>query len=331
MNKLIFLFAMVFAVSMAMGQNTKTMNQSGGNSNSDYSIQTGDLNVIYIKQALANPTGSNTAGTDASDHIIQNGLGNIANLSQTVALTSAATQSNLAKIEQVGSYNKLIGATSAGFLNGDNTFAVQIANYYTNDLNIKQWGGNRNAIGLYQNSKFENDFGTVGASIEQKGFRNELVVYQSTSAGGTYVTASSEQIGDDNVARVMQTAGGGHQRLTLKQYGDDNEVVGADASGTIVHGGVATQNTGSAWGGRSNTMDIYQSGGKNWVGLFQSSTNMDNSFNKADIDQTGGSNKLGAYQLTTAGNSDLFVTQTGGDVATIVQTSAGNNISTTIQ
>jgi hypothetical protein len=334
-KRILTIAAIVLAISVLALANTATIDQSGGTANTAYTEQDGAGNTIYIKQAVAHGTGTNTAGTSSTDKIYQKGNNNIANLDQTAASIAASpdTQSNLAKINQVGNKHKLVGATAAGLLDVDSSKAVQKSDYRGNTLNINQIGGNGNKIGLYQSAKFENNMGTTSAEIAQNGYENELVAYQTTSAGATYVFTATKQIGNHNIARFVQTAGGGHQKATVIQDGSYNLLVGASADGSIDSSGAAMQTTGSAWGGNSNELIVTQSGSFNEVGLHQSTSpyKVDGLSNYASISQIAGNNKLGAYQDTTSGSNWLSVTQNGNDTATVVQTGSGNNTATVNQ
>jgi len=117
MKKLVFLFAMVFAVGMVMAQNTAVVTQSGGNSNTAYTQQVGDGNDIFISQALATATEYNVAGVSATDRIFQKGDNNIAKLEQIVKTTWDNASSNEAKIVQKGDGNKLAGADDDAHFN----------------------------------------------------------------------------------------------------------------------------------------------------------------------------------------------------------------------
>jgi hypothetical protein len=340
MKKLVFLFAMVLASAMVFAQNTATIDQNGGILNSAYTQQIGTSDLIFVKQVVADPAGLNTAGVDAVDRILQNGNGNIARVDQEVANvpTAGNISENLLKINQVGHRNRLVGATSSGYLGNDNSNALQYSSKGSNTLNVNQHGGNDNSIGLYQHGAFTTAFGSASAAIEQDGHRNELVVYQNTTGHPVEVDAASKQIGNDNVARLVQKNGNGSQKATIQQYGDRNFLVGANSSGTILDWGVAMQNTGDALGGRNNNLLVSQSGNDNMIGLNQYSTGDSHSANYADIDQTGGGNQLGAYQYTNGASStpsdnisELFVTQTGGDIATVLQNGIGTNTATVIQ
>src|SRR5690606_7039034 len=175
---------------------------------------TGDGNDLFIKQVIANPAGTNVAGEE-SDKIIQDGNNNVAKVEQSVTnLSPTSDQFNLALIRQVGNSNKIVGAGMNAQLN-EAANALQISEVRSNVLNVDQ-EGKRNAIGLTQTTRFRNMFGWADASLTQFGNDNELVVYQDGGFGTSNVSAASEQIGNDNIAKVKQS-GPTSQTLTLKQ------------------------------------------------------------------------------------------------------------------
>src|SRR5690554_1915328 len=319
MKKLVFLFAMVFAVSMVMAQNTAVFDQSGGDGNTAFSEQIGDGNDLFIKQVIANPTGTNVAGEE-SDKIIQDGNNNIAKVEQLVTnVDLPRPQSNLSHINQEGNRNIIVGAGVNAQLN-EAANAIQIREVQSNESNIDQ-DGFRNAIGLNQSPRFRNLFGRTSASLVQLGNDNELVVYQDGGFGTSNVSANSEQIGNDNVGKVKQV-GPASQTLTLKQYGNRNFVGGALANGDIdvIQPSWALQNS-TGVGDLDNVMYFDQDGIENKIGLTQNASGE----NEAWIYQDGGFNEVGAYQSTTGGYNDLYVSQTGGDNATVLQMGNGNN------
>jgi hypothetical protein len=302
MKKLSLVLMMVFAASWVMAQNNALINQTGGAGNTAFTNQNNSGNDLLINQYISGSTGTNTAGT-AVTPILQNGSNNEAKLVQQVN-GPLIVPSNEAKIQQIGNGNYLVGATANA-----NNFVVsanaeQIAKDYTNFLDVLQQG-NGNIVGLSQNSNGRNEFGenVVGGNVQQVGDNNVLVVKQTAIAWGNTnrVYGSSEQIGSGNVARAFQYNNTGENYVILKQNGNSNYLVDADANGYIL-AGASTQTADGT--GNGNTLNVTQ---------------------------TGGTNIAGVHQITPAGFNSAIINQNGGDHASVFQTGAGNNVANVIQ
>jgi hypothetical protein len=332
MKKLIFLFAMVFAVSFVFGQNNATVIQGGAaaEDNTATTVQkNGTNNLIYLEQLIEN-AGANTDPDNKGD-ITQDGNKNIAKLEQTAGATGASTVGpawepyNVTNIEQIGDKNKLVGATNMGLID-EAANATQYSATSYNTLTLYQKGSN-NRVGLKQNSGAWNN---VNAGIRQEGDKNLFSVYQNSGGGSTLdgeQIVDGAQVGHNNIAQIRQDSRS-YSNVQVEQTGEKNKIVGASYSGVIEFDDAAYQtNVGGSGNHRNNTLNVKQYDGKNVVGLYQerSASGLGLS-NIADITQNNGNNTLGAYQVTTgAFNNELNVTQNGGDWAKLCQESNGEN------
>lgn len=185
MKKLVFLFAMVFAVSMAMAQisgNVATIDQYG--SNIAVIEQTGDLNEGIITQgADGSPVYNAHVPGYAGDwkegaFIYQTGTDNDAEIDVNVS-------SNGSRIDQLGDYNWAKQEV--------NTSSTRTTDWDRMGVDINQ-DGNHNLA----NQKTVASFGTVGIQgmkINQVGDYN---VADQLSIGGWGQTVEIDQIGNNN-------------------------------------------------------------------------------------------------------------------------------------
>lgn len=292
MKKLVFLFAMVFAVTFAMAQNTANVSQTG-NDHTSTNQQLGTDNSIKVVQS-AEPA--------------NNPKGYISEINQT------GTE-NMADVEQ--------GGPTQDYPQGSNGGAkVEVAqNGVENSAIVDQNGNNGGLakvtqVGDYQVAEVWNANGTGQATVYQEALiKNEAYLYQNRgnsngaitqiNGGGNlalvkqYRSDNSEVIqdGSDNVSYVNQSTGGGSSTANIYQYGSNNGV------GTFVPGIMPGHNGG----GHTATI----TGATVYINQGPTSGNI------ANINQGG--DALGKVL-------DVF-----GNAAGIDQTSATNSVATITQ
>jgi len=157
------------------------------------------------------------------------------------------------------------------------------------------------------------------AEIDQAGLSNQASIYQTQSQG--WKEAAIHQVGEDNIARIEQTAGE-DQAASIDQLGSGNE-----ASITVLSGigGLAeivqegSFNFGSIYSASSFSTRIFQAGDSNAAEIRQ--PDPDSHYNTAAIEQHGALNGL-------AGSDPVKIVQQGGDLntASIIQGSPGNEV-----
>ncbi len=182
MKKLAILFAMVFAVSMAMGQDNDAIVEQYGTNIAEIE-QIGDLNEGFIYQGASGSAVTNSGSNGASDwklgaFITQEGTDNTAEIDMN-------TSDNGAKIDQLGDYN----------------WAKQ-------ELNVAH-------------SK-TTDWDKMGLDVNQDGNNNwanqKTVLAFGTDAGANMII---NQVGDHNVADQLSIGGWG-QKMQIEQIGHRN-------------------------------------------------------------------------------------------------------------
>lgn len=217
MKKLVFLFAMVLAVSMAMAQKIATVTQNGnyntadvfqnsmdGDANSIYATQSGDFNDLITEQRGNNNYLELTQGGDFNEAImeqyskgtapnlnnallVQSGLWNEATLSQKEdPLNFPDNSHNVGRMTQSGNNNSYAlnqGGNEWNPLNEN--YLVQSGN--DNEANVDQFG--------------YTDF----SDIRQFGTSNEASLIQTAGQGGAgTATSYSVQLGTDNQLDILQ-------------------------------------------------------------------------------------------------------------------------------
>lgn len=266
MKKIIFLFTMALAVSMAMAQNTATTTQTG-----DLQIatttQTGDLNNAVVTQTQDGTPVNNPAFMNKAT-VEQDGTGNTVTVVQN-ELGGGNKGNNTAFIQQVGDDNKGEQYGNAPHQNsGQHITAYQTGNLndvkqsifsgYTESLYTSQagneneaiqeatGGGNNHAIirqlGNENWAKQEvfgnnNGYSSSDVLIEQDGILNKAQQYFRGDGQGHKNNGEVYQVGDENDA--YQEGKGRDLNLQIFQTGDLN--VGAIYSTGIGHSGVITQ------------------------------------------------------------------------------------------
>jgi hypothetical protein len=206
MKKLSFLFAMIFAISMAMGQdNVTTVDQIGDDHQATIN-QGGEFNRAYVEQtADAEREGEDLARAT----VIQNGDENFVNLKQRAFFGDAR-----ANIIMDGDENKLFG-TSAGqafhqnhglnivdvLMEGNRNVLYATRGEAQKNVNtfLLNVDGNDNRVGM------EQEFGW--ADVDIKGDLNRITLSQYGRAFATWERADVDILGDSNVVGVDQQDG----------------------------------------------------------------------------------------------------------------------------
>ena len=243
MKKLVFLFAMVFAVIMAMGQSNESTVTVGGDNNIATIVQTGLDNFSNLSQSKNNIFDLEQIGND-----------NFSNFRQ------AQTGSNEAYVDQLGNNNTL-----AGILQGE-----------SNLLNLLQQGDD-NWARVYQDARNHE------ADIVQDGNWNKAEVVQDAPSSiididligdynETYVNQQNSTAANINEAVVNVTGSNngdatyGDVRLEIRQDGEGNyasTLISGDYNDSDIS---QTGNLNQAWAdvtGDINIVDVMQAGDSN--------------------------------------------------------------------
>lgn len=282
MKKLLALITVLLFAGFTLAQNnTVTVSQSGGGSNSTVNSQA-DGATVNIQQV---GTTTNSAITNQSG---ATGINNLLYIQQTGAINQVdALQTgngNAADIVQSGALNNTIIGASPGIIqngNGNKVFNVlgdgwgnptgvifdgtnpleQFSVSGSNSLYGNQTG-NDNKIGLFQKST-----GNNSATINQSGSGNESAVYQGGSARSNDATSSFLSVlqsGNDNIARLSQASR--TLSATISQFGNNNLLGGVSATGVTL-GSAYQRNSNSSAG---STLLLTQNGNDK-AGLYQRS------------------------------------------------------------
>jgi len=235
MKKVVFLFAMVFAVSMAMGQdNVTTIDQIGDDHQATIN-QGGELNRAFVEQTTPDYTWSGIDYGVAT--ITQQGTENLANLKQ-----SNFYGNSVANITQVGNQNRVVGYNGGAFFqnsqsletnrldvmmegNGNVLYATRSEAQKNGNTFLLDVDGSSNRIGM------EQEFGW--ADLDITGSSNRVTLYQHGVQGtGTWERADIDILGDSNVANVWQNNGG--NRATVNVNGSFNNASVTQTGGVIL-------------------------------------------------------------------------------------------------
>lgn len=323
MKKVIFLFAMVFAVNFAMAQNSAETTQPG------------DDNVAYINQFGSDNTAAITQIGD------KNGAGVSASYTHFVygLFTGGITQhgdDNTATIKQKNfTENTVSAAPEAGIVQGgdDNTATITQtgkSEWLQEYAWVKQIGIGNTSL---QNQAYSN----AHSHIYQDGDAN---VAETQQIGGYNQRADVWQVGNRNNAYQLQGISGSYtvdNRATITQTGDDN-IATQYQNGS---GNTATTTQEADW----NTANLTQDGSGNSASVLQT-TGGDNIVNltqddgaSANIVQDGDNNTLmgigmdimatslngGTLDLDQIGSyNTLHLQQTNGASATVFQNGITN-------
>lgn len=299
MKKLVFLFTMVFAVSMAIAQsNTSAVDQTGSNQNA-LVTQTGSSNTSDVDQtspagsvnnATVNQTGNNNIAD--VDQVQQNSVvgANNATLTQT-------GNSNIGTQTQVGTYTGYMNATM--LQNGNNNVGTQIQSSYNETATMTQLQNGNTGIQTQSGNH-------VSAVMTQDGLGNYGNQLQS---GGLNNSMNLTQTGNSNESYQTQSGGtwnppGGHSAV-ITILGDDNYTSQVQSGTTSNHASIdQTANSSSAeqtQTGSYNQATITQLG--QWpAGAVVNET--------AIQTQSGDAHEAAISQITDSGHGGSSTTQT---------------------
>jgi hypothetical protein len=324
MKKLVFLFAMVFAVSMVMGQNTVDLTQTGAN-------QVADIDQAGINDAKVTQFTDNDGPQKST--VKQNGLRNdvVVEQNQTGGGDNGL---NTAFIQQIGNdnYGKQY-ENAPGYNGGQHVTAYQTGNL--NDVRQSIFSGYTERLYTWQEGK-ENDaiqeatggghnYGNIYQWGNENWAKQEIF---GTNQGSGSADILIEQDGKLNKARQLFTQGGFSQRNNgeIRQTGQKNDAY-QEASGIWLD--LQLQQTGNdnksvqkSWGegdiswlnqnGNDNTAKIIQDGDDNSTKLNQSGGG------KVDVLQEGDNNII-------AGIDELCEIMEWGNVFNLIADQLGDN------
>jgi hypothetical protein len=304
MKKLSFLFAMIFAVNMAMAQNNESTTDVDGNNNLTTVNQVGMENDADV-----------TVDGNQNNALIQQGN-----------FGGGSVQSNYAEasIEQIGNKNLAEVKQRQGFASGT---AVNSHSIYQEGNENEGWlttfnGGNSGSItqvGSFNWAKGKQSNGPDNSIvIYQEGNNNDAEVNQENSDENS--SAIVNQVGNNNWTSVDQSGGKNHEYIE-NTSGNWNEVTAVqrtswakmvltiDGNSNIVNSD--QEHNDKAYVdliGNSNTFDLLQDYNANHVGA-----SVTGNSNDIDVDQTGahnhvttlGTNAFAKDGIVIVGNSNM--------------------------
>lgn len=352
MKKLSFLFAMVFAVSMAMGQNTSntseiveegvnqeaTVDQQGVGDNTSLVTQQNANNVATVIQI--NPVFDGSGEDDDNlSTVLQTGKNNTATVSQTNdhgsgdyagpggVLEAYVEQSGDGNdAEQIQGPANQMGTSMASIVQGgNNNLAFQHQLKYSNQAFIDQ-SGNGNVAMQAQDTELPEEGSANYASItqsgnnntseqEQNGWSNDIVAVQS----GNGNTASQTQLNSSWVSSSSVMQSGNNNSAYQASLGNlNNALIEQYSNGNRASqrqlSGDATPDGYPAL----NNAEIYQWGGNGNEAIQNQINEAGNVSNHAIIWQNGANNI--ATQGQWGGFNSSTISQTGnGHVANLTQ------------
>lgn len=186
----------------------------------------------------------------------------------------------------------------------------------TNLGTVTQNGGTKNDV-----QSFQSAIGNNTLNVIQSGDNEGLLLNQITGAGNNSAVVNQGDGSTNNWANVSQTSALGNT-LIVDQLGSSNSLVRADSNAMLNTNGSAFQNSVNG----SNSLDTYQQGIGNSIGLYQNSEGN----NTAVIDQIGDSAELvvrqqGQPSIEQSKVNELHASQASGDSANLLQVSGQNN------
>ncbi len=236
MKKIIFLFAMVFAVSMAMAQNSSSIST------------TGDWNDASIKQGVANNNTASILQSQNGQSVVYRGN---AEITQVTGSWGKITQYGTWGNGRIYENNYDRGET---YQNGFQNNALISFNYGQgyNAGYIEQIGNTNTG---YIHTTFHNNGTELDPLlIRQTGNKNQAYIESGWNApASNYNKASITQTGELNTSKVRQE-GGDVNDARVVQTGNSNH---AD----LVQTGAYLVATINQWGGNSNIVNLKQAGG----------------------------------------------------------------------
>jgi hypothetical protein len=290
MKKLSILFAMIFAVSMAMAQTSVDLDQTGGGTTWPATL----INNASIQQVGTDVTADfdQTAGTWNYLRSGQNGT----NLSIRYEATA-------------GGKNTVGGTQSNGFLQDGSNGDIDIQQVATNgDNHTQTW--QQSGLGYTANNNDIDVIQTAGTSntlIQRQSGQNHVVNLEQTAATSNSAETYQGQWGaleTDNIlvgaelgtngplydedGPATQTSASSYNELFLDQNGSFNKV-GLSQNGYDY-----------------NYANIYQDGGENSLLIHQNNAD---GFNSVMSSQMGGANSASVLQNTVAGSGTINVNQ----------------------
>lgn len=244
MKKLIFLFTMVLAVSMAMAQTnntsevtqsgvkqTATVDQQGMGDNTSYVIQANASNIATVSQI--NPIFDGSIDEDDNlSTVLQTGTKNKATVTQTHnrgykdypasggLLEAVIEQSgNNNEAEQIqGPHNQMGESLASTLQSGNGNYALQHQLKYKNNAYIVQ-SGDRNIAMQAQDTELPEDGSANFASINQSGNNNDARQEQQGWSNG----AIAEQLGSGNTSLQHQENNSWKSNASVLQVGNNND------------------------------------------------------------------------------------------------------------
>jgi hypothetical protein len=290
MKKLIFLFAMVFAVSMAQAQVTVDLDQSG--------------NVAYwatnlINNASIQQTGTNVnatlvqvAGTYNSLTDNQNGTNLFLNYHANAGAQNFAGDANTTGFEQSG-INGHIDVTQVATTLGNNANTRQLSGLayiaMNNDIDVTQTAGTFNNLTQTQygqNHKINlvQTAGTSNSATISQGEWTPLEINNKLVGASLGIWGPSY----DNIGPATQISGTSSNVLNLTQTGNNNQVG-------------LYQN-----GNDYNLANMVQTGDDNSLLIYQTNVN---GYNSVISNQVGGNNSASVFQNAISGSGTITVDQ----------------------
>jgi len=299
MKKLSFIFAMMFAASMAMAQNTSLL------------VQKGSTNDALVKQiGIGNNDKVHQYGNNDDATVKQIGSYNIAVADQLLGDRNTAT------VLQDNNSNQayLVQGMNTGYFSADGVTTLDIA-AYDNIGSITQGSGVRNYSELHQMGNNNN------GSVVTSGNDNFAYIYQGWAGSwwgepsilGNNNTASIKQTWNNNWGGIWQD--GNNNGANLLQDGTSN-------MGRISQGYNYTGITGVAYTPyvQYNQANVTQIGIGNYLRLFQlGDANLFKLKQSGDYNTVGGRTTIGDYRknfFQQYGNSNKFtgVYRSGNDL-----------------
>lgn len=321
MKKLIFLFTMVLAVTMAMAQANVAEVDQIGDRNEGNVKQTGLENKAVITQYGTNTSIINQSGEKNMATVEQGAEGKV--------VTNKDTQSWRygAFIDQVGNENEALIKE----WQGDGTYQ---SGGSSNGARIEQTGNNNKAFQEISNSQVKtSNWDRMGAHIKQLGNENfaKQEVFRSFGTHGSGGILIDQQ-GSKNQAR--QYVIGGRSNVTeISQIGNNNRYSGFKNTYFVDLLDWSFKPVGEEFSqfqrGESNEVRLSIVGNNNVTAQYQEGDVWGRSYNIANATIVGNFNEVGQVQLGTyneanidiLGNSNIAGIQQSGEknIAEILQ------------
>ena len=283
MKKLIFLFAMVLAVSFAMAQKTTTIVQSGVNNVAtvdQMACMSGDANYIFATQSgNNNELTTFQKGWDNNIDLMQSGNNNSADMTQETCDYGTGHGLNTAKVVQRGNGNnadlsqmETDGNDADGWF-----FGIPVVPEQDRSINLADavQSGNANNYTLNQgreayipdNTSYLVQSGNRNmADLNQLGFNNYSEIRQpgSLNEAGLLQTGADISILSYNMDESFSWQTGARNKLEIKQVGDVDEQLaesrqnGVANETTILQVGYTVQNVDAWQAGSADVIDVDQ-------------------------------------------------------------------------